>query len=92
MDYIHLDDQLWYQAMLAERFLKEAPVALDTSRHEAALRRLLPLGIYDHKPYEKPMDAASRSMRYSTALTVNLLEMLKEERKRFFLNLLASDL
>jgi len=84
MDYVHLDDQLWYQAMLAERFLKEAPLALDTSRHEAALRRLLPLGVYDHKPYEKPMDAASRSMRYSTALAVHLMELLREEKKRFF--------
>ena len=49
MDGVHLDDQLWYQAMLAEHFVKEAPVELDTSHHSPALFRLLPLGYYDHK-------------------------------------------
>ena len=87
MKGVHFDDQVWYQAMLVERFndarfqrVRESPQT--ANRFDTALHHLLDMGIHDFKPIDKPWDASTRSMRYSAALSNCLMEMIIQQRER----------
>jgi hypothetical protein len=88
-DFLHgcsLDDELWFMAMRTYR--RNSPdyrgmtrVIRDT---DLPLLHLISMGVYDNG--DKQMDAATRAMRHSSAMTDRMWELLEIERERVLLS------
>jgi hypothetical protein len=77
-----MDDQLWHQAMVTMRHLDEQHRGQPLLHHESTLFQLLQMGAVDHPLSDRPWDASTRVMRYSSAVGDCLWELLLEERAR----------
>ena len=79
-----MDDTLWQQAIGVERHFIEHRLARVTSwsHDEQRLSRLLHMGVQDARGEDRPMDASTRSMRYSAVLADRLWSMVEAERDR----------
>src|ERR1700688_1617384 len=75
---VSLDDEVWCLAIQAHLRNQEGYRETAFSEADQHLLRAINLGIYDQT--WKPMDAATRAMRHSSAMADMLLEMLEKER------------
>ena len=78
----HLDDQLWYLLMVAEQGVLQRERAGFQSHAERKMDSLLRLGIYDPYQEDQPLNAATRAIRYSAAITETFYDMFLDERQK----------
>ena len=78
------DDQLWAQAMVVNRHLKEGRQEnrANWTDEERKLWVLLRMGVLDVADDEQQKDQFTRAMRHSSAMVDQLWSMLEIERNR----------
>ena len=82
---VHDDNQMWGQALAIDWMIKLLFRDRDLTMDEEILMNLLRMAVIDRKDFDKPMDAATRAMRHSTALVARLWVMFEEQKQRVYL-------
>jgi len=80
---LYLDDQLWQQALTADRRQAQRREAQDKFVwEERVLFHLIQRGIVDHDDDDKRWDGTTRAMRHTSAVGDRLWALLEAERAR----------
>ena len=77
-----MNDYLWVQALFNHEELECLRGQEPTNPHQQFLWRIIRLGVIDLEAADKPMDASTRSMRYSSAIGMWLWKMWREAESR----------
>ena len=70
-----VDDYLWVQALFNHKELEHLRGQEQNDPHQRFLWRIIRMGVIDPEVADKPMDAATRSMRHSSAIGMRLWKM-----------------
>jgi hypothetical protein len=78
-----LDDRLWHQALVTNRFMTERRgFGVRRPDEERALFHLIEDGIVDASELDNPMPSSTRSMRYTAVMADRLWSIIEREKKR----------
>ena len=79
---LRVDEQVTSQALAVEREFEDLFRLQNQPLNDAILWRLIRMGLFDPKEFDRPMDASTRSMRYSAVTTARLWKALQREVER----------